>query len=221
MVLGLYGASGHGTELYELAMTIDPFKKRWSEIIFIDDDPDKVGTCLMEIPIFSFETALFAYGTDGIEFIISIGEPKIKEIIYRKIKSNGGTLTQLIHPSVSVPSHAQLGEGLVAQKYSTIPPMANFGTNVLLQGYSAVSHGTVLGDNVVVSSFAFVGGDAVIGKNTYIAPHTCIKNGLCIGSDTVIGMGSVVTKDIPDGVIAYGQPCKVMRFNEKGRVFSK
>jgi acetyltransferase-like isoleucine patch superfamily enzyme len=36
-----------------------------------------------------------------------------------------------------------------------------------------------------------------------------------IGKHTLIGAGSVVTKDIPDGVIAYGNPCKVIRKNER------
>jgi len=35
-----------------------------------------------------------------------------------------------------------------------------------------------------------------------------------IGKNTIIGAGSVVTKDIPDNVIAYGNPCKVIRDNE-------
>ena len=44
--------------------------------------------------------------------------------------------------------------------------------------------------------------------------------GVSIGSDSVIGAGSVVTKDIPDGVIAAGNPCKVIRqITEKDRKY--
>jgi acetyltransferase-like isoleucine patch superfamily enzyme len=41
-----------------------------------------------------------------------------------------------------------------------------------------------------------------------------IINGVKIGNNTVIGAGSVVTKDIPDNVVAYGNPCRVIRPNE-------
>ncbi|MCI9421433.1 sugar O-acetyltransferase [Lachnospiraceae bacterium WCA-9-b2] len=50
-----------------------------------------------------------------------------------------------------------------------------------------------------------------IGDNVWIGGNTVICPGVHIGSNTVIGAGSVVTKDIPDWVIAAGNPCKVIR----------
>ena len=50
-----------------------------------------------------------------------------------------------------------------------------------------------------------VGDDVWIGANVSVLP------GVTIGSNTIIGAGSVVNKDIPEGVIAVGNPCKVMR----------
>ena len=43
------------------------------------------------------------------------------------------------------------------------------------------------------------------------AAGTIVLGGVTIGDNTVIGAGSVVTKDIPSGVIAVGVPCKVLR----------
>ncbi|MFA6830433.1 MAG: sugar O-acetyltransferase [Bacilli bacterium] len=54
-----------------------------------------------------------------------------------------------------------------------------------------------------------------IGKNCWIGASVTILPGVTIGNNSVIGAGSVVTKDIPDNVIAYGNPCKVIRpFND-------
>lgn len=50
-----------------------------------------------------------------------------------------------------------------------------------------------------------------IGDNVWIGGNTVICPGVRIGSNTVIGAGSVVTKDIPDWVIAAGNPCRVIR----------
>lgn len=50
-----------------------------------------------------------------------------------------------------------------------------------------------------------IGSDAWIGGGSIICP------GVTIGSKSVIGAGSVVTKDIPDGVLAVGNPCRVIR----------
>ena len=48
-------------------------------------------------------------------------------------------------------------------------------------------------------------------KDVWIGANCTICGGVTIGEGSVIGAGSVVTKDIPDGVIAVGNPCKVLR----------
>ena len=50
-----------------------------------------------------------------------------------------------------------------------------------------------------------------IGDNVWIGGNACIMPGVTIGNNVVIGAGSVVTKDIPDNVIAAGNPCKIIR----------
>ena len=51
----------------------------------------------------------------------------------------------------------------------------------------------------------------VIGDNCWIAGNVTVCGGVTIGEGTVIGAGSVVTHDIPQGVIAAGVPCRVIR----------
>jgi len=53
--------------------------------------------------------------------------------------------------------------------------------------------------------------DVYIGENVWIGANAVIVPGVHIGKNTVIGAGSVVTKDIPDNVVAVGNPCKVLR----------
>jgi maltose O-acetyltransferase len=55
------------------------------------------------------------------------------------------------------------------------------------------------------------GKEVIIGDNVWVGGNTVINPGVTIGSNVVIGSGSVVTKDIPDGVIAAGNPCNVLR----------
>ena len=50
-----------------------------------------------------------------------------------------------------------------------------------------------------------------IGSNVWIGGNTVINPGVSIGSNVVIGSGSVVTKDVPDNVVAAGNPCRVLR----------
>lgn len=59
-----------------------------------------------------------------------------------------------------------------------------------------------------------------IGNNVWIGSGVCIVPGVTIGDNSVIGAGSIVTKDIPANVLAYGNPCRVAReINEHDREF--
>lgn len=53
--------------------------------------------------------------------------------------------------------------------------------------------------------------DVHIGKNVWIGANVTVLPGVTIGDNSVIGAGSVVTRDIPSNVVAYGLPCKVQR----------
>lgn len=53
-----------------------------------------------------------------------------------------------------------------------------------------------------------------IGDNVWIGGGTIIMPGVTIGNNVVIGAGSIVTKDVPDNVIAYGNPCRIVRENK-------
>lgn len=56
-----------------------------------------------------------------------------------------------------------------------------------------------------------IGKPVIIGENVWITSNVTILPGVTIGSNTIIGAGSVVTKDIPSGVFAAGNPCKVIK----------
>lgn len=59
-----------------------------------------------------------------------------------------------------------------------------------------------------------------IGDNVWIGGNACILPGVTIGDNVVIGAGSVVTKDVPDNVIAAGNPCRIIRtITEEDRDF--
>jgi acetyltransferase-like isoleucine patch superfamily enzyme len=52
-----------------------------------------------------------------------------------------------------------------------------------------------------------------VGAGTLIGPGAVIVPRVRIGADVIVGAGSVVTRDLPDGVIAWGAPARVMRDN--------
>ena len=56
--------------------------------------------------------------------------------------------------------------------------------------------------------------DVIIENDVWIGMNAMILKGVHIGEGSVIGAGAIVTKDIPDNAIAYGNPCRVVRENK-------
>lgn len=100
---------------------------------------------------------------------------------------------------------------------------ANFGLTMVDDTHIYVGDYTLFGPNVVVATAGHpidpelrarglqYNAAVHIGKNCWIGAGALIMPGVTIGDNTVIGAGSVVTKDIPSGVVAVGNPCRVMR----------
>lgn len=118
---------------------------------------------------------------------------------------------------------------------------ANYGLTILDVGKVTIGENAQLAPNVSIytaghpvhpdsrnSGYEY-GIDVSIGDNVWIGGDATILPGVHIGSNTVIGGGSVVTRDIPDWVIAAGNPCRVIRriteadrkFYFKNRVFDE
>lgn len=87
----------------------------------------------------------------------------------------------------------------------------NIGDNVFLGPRVCIYTATHPIDAEVRATGLEYGKPVTIGNNVWVGGNTVINPGITIGSNVVIGSGSVVTKDITSGVIAAGNPCKVLR----------
>lgn len=76
-----------------------------------------------------------------------------------------------------------------------------------------IGHNVVIGKHTFVAGKSNFGGKTKIGHHCFIGMGTITKPGIIIGDNTVIGMGSIITKNIPDNVVAFGNPAKVVSDN--------
>ena len=117
--------------------------------------------------------------------------------------------------------HTFIGENFFANFNLTIMDDARiyigdnvcFGPNVSLM---ATNHPLIADERMGIdengnTTMAEYAEDIHIGNNVWIACNTVVIGGVHIGDHVVIGAGSVVTKDIPDHYLAYGNPCRPIR----------
>ena len=218
MKLVICGEGGLGHETLDLACQLrDAGVKAYDEMIFLDDDISKKQ--YGNLKVLPSGDIFKKYGPQDAKFVVAVGEPVYRLKLIREIKSRGFGFEALIHPTAYVGMHSAIGDGTVAQRGALISCDCAIGENCFFQPYSTVGHDCVIEDNCVISSNAVISGGVHIGKNTYIAIGACVKQGIRVGSDTVVGMGSMVLRDLPDNVIAVGNPARPMKHKDHSKVF--
>lgn len=217
MILGIYGSGGLGREVLELAKQINKIQKRWTEVIFIDDM--RTENIFQACRVVSYLKLLEEVPPCEIEIVIAVGEPNDRKKLAEKVTSNEYILSTLIHPNVYIPDSTKIGAGTVICSQSIISCDVVIGGNVYIQPNVLVGHNTVIDKNSVISGLVHIAGSCYIGHESYIGMNACIKENSRIGNETIIGMASVVVRDIPDAVIALGNPARPMKKNEDKKVF--
>jgi acetyltransferase-like isoleucine patch superfamily enzyme len=111
---------------------------------------------------------------------------------------------------IAIGGKIKIGDNVFINKDCTIVSRQSIsiGSNCCLgEGVSIYDHDHKLEDfNAPIASQGFVSSPVSLGDNVWVGGKAFIKSGVHIGSNVIIGANSVVTKNIPDGVIAYGNP---------------
>lgn len=149
------------------------------------------------------------------EYLFSSNKPSTKKFLfefYQNLwKINHDEFIKLIHPSSVVSSTSTIGFGLQMEPLSVIAPYTKIGFGVNIGRNCSVGHHNTLGDFCSIFLGANLAGNTKIGEGTTIGPGCTVFSNTEIGSNTIIGGGSVVTKNIPSDVLAFGNPCKVIK----------
>lgn len=190
----LYGASGHAKVI------IDILESMGVDIAGLIDDNKELEQ-LQEYPV--------EHDFHGQQpLIVSIGNNHIRKIVAERIN---GVYGQAISPNAVVSRRSKIGEGTVVMHGAVIQADSFVGRHCIINTGASVDHECQLDDYVHVSPHATLCGNVKVGEGTWIGAGTTIIQGVSIGKWCVIGAGSVVTHDVPDGYLAVGNRCKLIK----------
>lgn len=136
----------------------------------------------------------------------------IKEVVRELLgKSEGAFINPPFYCDYG--THIEVGKNFFANYNCTILDVAKvkIGDNCQMAPGVAIYTAGHPVHPVTRNSYYEFGKEITIGDNVWIGGNSVICPGVHIGSNVVIGAGSVVTRDIPDWVIAAGNPCRVLR----------
>ncbi|MCW8889575.1 MAG: NeuD/PglB/VioB family sugar acetyltransferase [Sedimenticola sp.] len=210
----IYGAGGLGLETMDiLTSCINSGTVPPHACSFLVDNPE--GKTVNGYPLVSFTEC-----DPTAKVTIAVGEPEIRSQLAEKCLAKGLVLSTLVSPHAYVSDSAVLDEGVVIAPFVSVQASAKISRNVAVNTQAIVGHHVTVSEHAVISSQVNLGGASAVGAKSYVGMGVLVRELLTIGESSIVGMGSVVHRDIPDGVIAIGNPARPAKRNENKRVFS-
>ncbi len=205
-----WGATGQAVVLEEFINTCG------FELAAVFDNNNQVKSPFKLIPIYyGFESLdkWINQSNEVIHYAIAIGGDKGRDRIFlnEELKKRGLKPASLIHPKSFVASNSSIGEGFQMMANASVCARTVIGNQVIVNTSSSIDHECHLGDGVHIGPGAVLAGCVNIGNNTFIGTGAIVLPRLNIGANTIIGAGSVVNRDIPEKVIAFGNPARVIK----------
>lgn len=203
--LAVLGASGHGKVVADTAECCG-----WQPIEFFDDAwPDLQYSGVW--PVVGNTTALMERLADFDGVLVAIGNNRVRHAKLVELRTAGAPLATLIHPAASVSRYAVIGEGTVVFAGAVVNAGACVNQGGILNTGCSVDHDCVLGEAVHISPGARLAGGVQVGNQSWVGIGASVRQLICIGQRAMVGAGSAVVSDIPDGVTVAGVPAKKMR----------
>lgn len=209
----VYGAGGLGVETMDILQSaIRIGLQKPHRVAFLVDAPNRDE--VIGVPVVSVGRHVV-----GAKVTIAVGEPAYRVLMLEKVATLGLEPASIISPDSFVSAHAQIGVGTIIAPHCSIQATARIGRNVAVNTAAIIGHDVVVEDHCVLSSMVNLGGGVHVGTLGYIGMGTLVREKLRIGHSAIVGMGSVVHADVPEEVIALGNPARVVRRNEDKKVF--
>jgi sugar O-acyltransferase (sialic acid O-acetyltransferase NeuD family) len=117
----------------------------------------------------------------------------------------------LVHPTAYVSPRARVGRGVLIYQHCTINNSAVIEDHAVILPQSVLSHDCVLREYAVVTSSVTVGSSAHIGRCSYLGTRCCMLPGVRIGEGSLVGIGSVVLRDVDPYTVVVGTPARRLR----------
>jgi carbonic anhydrase/acetyltransferase-like protein (isoleucine patch superfamily) len=210
----LYLCGAGNPEGVRLALRLNEAADRWERILLLDDDPGKLGTGWLGVPV--------AGGFDLLGTVDPV-RSQVASLVARtavgrrgaaaRIASFGVPWTDLVSPDVDLLG-ASVAPDFVAYRNAAIGPGSFISEGCVVFMGAAVGHESQLGAFSIVAANAVINARVTIGEGSYVGPNATVLPEIRIGEGAMIGAGAVVLDHVPPGSTVAGGACETSRPGE-------
>lgn len=204
----IWGASGHALVVSDILQACG------GQVVgFIDDvNPSRQGASFCGATVLGGRDKLDPLLASGVRHIlIAIGDCAVRLSLAEIALGKGFQLATAVHPKAVISESASIGPGSVVAAGALINPGARIGANVIVNTGAGIDHECRIEEGAHIGPGARLGGRVTVGRGAWVGIGAIIKDGITVGSRSIVGAGAVVLNPVPDDVVVYGVPAKVIR----------
>ena len=207
--LVIWGAGGHARVVAEVVRC----EGRYELVGFLDSlKPERQGTEFAGLRVLGGTESLPDLVADGVRYlVVAVGNCSARLALAQEAARYGFQLATSVHPRATVAHGVSIGDGTVVMAGAVINPGTVVGGSVIVNTSASIDHDCTIGEGVHISPGAHLAGAVRVGRASWIGIGSIVIDNVSIGESVVIGAGGVVVNDMPDRVLAYGVPARIVR----------
>jgi len=200
----IVGAGRLGQAAADILLRTQKTTRAVEPVGFVDDDPALLGWQYLGLSVLGGIAAMMKIPHD--EVLIAVGDNATRCRLYKQLVRSGDRLATARHSDAVVAPDAVVGPGTIICDRSVIGPGAVIGANSIINSGCCIAHGSKLSEHVWVGSAAYLGGEVAVDEGAWIGADVTILARRRIGAWSYVDAGSVVDRDVPDGLAVSGAP---------------
>ena len=175
---------------------------------FVDSDPLLQKQKILDTPV---DAPSFLRDLQVDEVVLAIGDNRIRENLASELRGREIRWGTVVHPRAVVSASAVIGTGSVILANAVVHTGARVGSHVVVNTGVVIEHDCVVEEFASLSPGVCMAGRVRVGRRAFLSVGVILAPRASVGNDTVIGAGSVVIKEVPASVVAYGNPARIVR----------
>ncbi len=205
----LIGAGGFSRETAEAVRALNAVRPTWRLLGFLDDSPALHGSEIGGVPVLG--PIELVHEHPHAQLVITTGRPDnyvSRRLISRKLGLDDDRYATIVHPTATVGTTCEVGAGSVLLAHADLTADVVVGRHVAIMPQVVLPHDVRVDDFATLASSVRVGGACHVAEGAYVGSGTCLREQITVGAWAMVGMGSVVTRDVPSERMWWGTPAR-------------